>query len=378
MSNLGVAGLASGFDWKSLVSQLADVDRAPERVLQNDQNKIYQQNNAYAGIQTELTVLKSRITTLQSTDLYQSRQTSVSDTTVGQATAAAGTGVGNYGFNIAKLNSQIESSESRTGLSANDLRDTRQQKLEELGKLVNFDSSTGTSGGVNISVGGVALVTENVVSDRLQTYDPGSGALMLRAQSAGTALNPTSGSLAGTIAARDGGVAQLQSSINTLAGTLIQQVNLLHGPGYGLNGSSGTPFFTGSGSGDIQVSSTLMADPSLLQAAGAPGAAGDNQVARGIATLADQTQGALGGITFGQSYSTTVGAVGSSLASVTQSLADQKSVESLLGQQRSSVSGVSMDEELSDLTRFQKAYEASARLMSTVNSMLDTVVHLGL
>ncbi len=103
MSNLGVAGLASGFDWKSLVSQLADVDRAPERVLQTDQNKIYQQNNAYAGIQTELTVLKSRITTLQSTDLYQSRQTSVSDTTVGQATAAAGTGVGNYGFNIIQL-----------------------------------------------------------------------------------------------------------------------------------------------------------------------------------------------------------------------------------------------------------------------------------
>ena len=278
---------------------------------------------------------------------------------------------------IARLNGQIESSESGVGASANDLRDSRQQKLEQLSALVNFDSATGSTGGVNISVGGVALVTEGVVSDRLQAYDPGSGSLMLRAESAGTALHPTSGRLAGTITSRDGGVAQLQSSIDTLAATLIQQVNTLHGPGYGLNGTSGTPFFNGSGAGDIQVNTVLTADPSRVQAASVAGAAGDNQIARAIATLADQTQGALGGITFGQSYSTAVGSIGSSLSSVTQSLADQKSVESLLGQQRSSISGVSMDEELSDLTRYQKAYEASARLMSTVSEMLDTVINLG-
>ena len=103
MSNLGVSGLASGFDWKTLISQLADVDRAPERVLQTEQNKLSQQNNAYSGIQTELTILQNRITTLKSNDLYQSRQASVSDTTAAQVSAGTGTGVGNYSFNILQL-----------------------------------------------------------------------------------------------------------------------------------------------------------------------------------------------------------------------------------------------------------------------------------
>ena len=112
MSNLGVSGLASGFDWKSLISQLADVDRAPERVLQSDQNKLYQQNNAYSGIQTELTILQNRITTLQSSDLYQSRQSAVSDTTAAQVSAGTGTGIGNYTFNVLQLATTAQQSSS--------------------------------------------------------------------------------------------------------------------------------------------------------------------------------------------------------------------------------------------------------------------------
>ncbi len=279
--------------------------------------------------------------------------------------------------NIARLNQQIEGSESGSAGLANDLRDSRQQKLEALSTLVKFDVSTGISGGVNISIGGVTLVSEATVSDQLQAYDPGSGMLGLRAQTAGTVLSPTSGQLVGTMTARDGAVADLRSTINTLASNLITQVNTLHTPGFALDGTSSNPFFTGSTAADIQVNGTLIADPSKVQASGSSGNAGDNQVARSLASLADQTQTALGGITFSQRYSAAVSGIGSSLSSVTQGIADQKSVTDLLGTQRSSMSGVSMDEELSDLTRYQKAYEASARLMSTVATMLDTVINLG-
>ena len=278
---------------------------------------------------------------------------------------------------IARLNQQIEGSESGSSGLANDLRDTRQQKLEALSTLVKFDVSTGISGGVNISVGGVTLVNETSVSDQLQTYDPGSGLLGLRAQTAGTTLTPTSGQLAGTMSARDGAVADLRSSINTLASNLITNVNSLHTPGFALDGSSSTPFFTGSSAADIQVNGALQSDPSRVQASGSAGNAGDNQVARSISSLANQAQAALGGITISQKYSAAVSGIGSSLAGVTQGIADQKSVTDLLGAQRSSLSGVSMDEELADLTRYQKAYEASARVMSTVTTMLDTVINLG-
>ena len=278
---------------------------------------------------------------------------------------------------IARLNREIEGAESGSSGQANDLRDTRQQKLQELGGLVNFDMSTGISGGVNVSVGGVTLVNETAVSDRLQVYDPGSGMYGLRAEAAGTTLSPSSGKLAGTISVRDGAIADLRSSINTLASNLITQVNALHTPGFALDGSSSTPFFTGTTSGDIQVNSVLTSDPTRLQAAGTSGNAGDNQVARSVASLASETQAALGGITFSQRYSATVNGIGASLSGVNQSLADQKSVTDLLSSQRSSLSGVSMDEELADLTRYQKAYEASARVMSTVATMLDTVINLG-
>ena len=278
---------------------------------------------------------------------------------------------------IARLNREIEGAESGSSGQANDLRDTRQQKLQELGGLVNFDMSTGISGGVNVSVGGVTLVNETAVSDRLQVYDPGSGMYGLRAEAAGTTLSPSSGKLAGTISVRDGAIADLRSSINTLASNLITKVNALHTPGFALDGSSSTPFFTGTTSGDIQVNSVLTSDPTRLQAAGTSGNAGDNQVARSVASLASETQAALGGITFSQRYSATVNGIGASLSGVNQSLADQKSVTDLLSSQRSSLSGVSMDEELADLTRYQKAYEASARVMSTVATMLDTVINLG-
>ena len=46
-------------------------------------------------------------------------------------------------------------------------------------------------------------------------------------------------------------------------------------------------------------------------------------------------------------------------------------------QQRNSISGVSLDEEMADLTKFQKAFAASARLVSTVDDMLNTIVNLG-
>lgn len=278
---------------------------------------------------------------------------------------------------IARLNQQIEGSESGSGGLANDLRDSRQQKLEALSTLVKFDVSTGISGGVNVSISGVTLVNETTVSDQLQAYDPGSGMLGLRAQTAGTVLSPTSGQLVGTMTARDGAVADLRSNINALASNLITQVNTLHTPGFALDGTSSNPFFTGSNAADIQVNGTLISDPSKVQASGSSGNAGDNQVARSLASLADQAQTALGGITFSQRYSAAVSGIGSSLSSVTQGIADQKSVTNLLGAQRSSMSGVSMDEELSDLTRYQKAYEASARLMSTVATMLDTVINLG-
>jgi flagellar hook-associated protein 2 len=100
---LGLSGLASGFDWRSLVDQLADIERAPQTRLRSEQSLLQQRNNAYASIKTQLGVLNNRLASLKDPAFFDSRLTTVSDAAAASATAAAGAAVGSYEFNILQL-----------------------------------------------------------------------------------------------------------------------------------------------------------------------------------------------------------------------------------------------------------------------------------
>jgi flagellar hook-associated protein 1 FlgK len=277
---------------------------------------------------------------------------------------------------IASLNQMITTAEATSGGHANDLRDTRQARLEELAKYVKLDLSNGNGSSINVSIGGVAVVTDNQVADTLETFDAGGGQVLVRAATAGTTLALTGGSLQGTIEARDGTMTNLQTSVNSLAALLITEVNNVHAAGFSLSGSTGANFFTGTNASDIGVNAALAGDPSLVQAAGVSGAAGDNQTALALAQLAQTKHAALNGQTFNQAYGQTVAAFGQELSSVNNKLGDQQTIENMLLRQRDSIGGVSLDEEMTDLTRFQKAFAASARLITTVDEMLETLVNM--
>jgi flagellar hook-associated protein 1 len=277
---------------------------------------------------------------------------------------------------IAGLNQQIAGAETGSG-AANDLRDLRQQKLEALSELVNVQSATEPDGSLNVSVGGQLLVSGGSVQDSLQTYDSGGGQLLLRTANGGTALTLTGGSIAGTIDARDGALKSLHDGLNNLAGQLITQVNTVYRSGYDLHGNTGADFFTGTNASDIGVNAALVNDPSAFQASGVAGAAGNNQVVLALAQMADTNQAGLGNQTFAQNYHGAITALGTALNSVNSRLDDQQSVQSMLQNQRSAVSGVSIDEEMTNLVTYQRAFEASAHLVSVVDQMLNTVVTLG-
>ncbi len=275
---------------------------------------------------------------------------------------------------IADLNDQISLSEFKGQGQANDLRDLRSQKLEDLSKLVKIDTVEQSNGMVDVSIGGVALVTGNAQTDTLESYNAGAGQMLVRTVTGQQALSPTSGHMQGVIQARDVDLSNLQGNIQNLAAALITQVNTIHAAGYSLTGSTGANFFTGTTAGNIAVNPTLLGNPSLLQASGTLGAAGDNQVALALAQLGKQAQGTLGTQTFSQYYGQTVASLGQSLSNITSQMDDQKVVSDMLTRQRQSVMGVSLDEEMTDLVKFQKAFEASARLISTVDEMLTTVI----
>jgi flagellar hook-associated protein 1 FlgK len=278
---------------------------------------------------------------------------------------------------IANLNGQIQTAENYTGGVANDLRDMRQQKLESLSKLINFQSSTGANGMIDITVGGsLSLVSGNQVVDSLKTDDPGNTGQLLVYTATGNALvTPlTGGSMAGTIDARDGTLADMKTSINALASNLITQVNTLHSAGFSLTGSTGANFFSGADASDIAVNQSLADDPSLIQAAGTSGAIGDNSVALALAQLASAAQAGLSGKTFSASYAQTVAKLGNALKNANDQVDSQTAVTKMLSNQRSSVSGVNLDEEMTNLMTFQRAYQASAHLVSTVDQMIQTIL----
>ena len=278
---------------------------------------------------------------------------------------------------IARLNGQISRTEAVSGAgTANDLRDQRQSKLESLSTLVGFDSVEASDGSLGIVVGGEALVTADVREKTLETFVDVDGLRRIRASGTTDALVITSGRVHGTLDARDGGLKDLRDGIDALASSLIQRVNALHSSGFALDGSTGRDFFLGSSASDIRVNQALLDDPTTLQAAGAPNARGDNRTALALSQLGNQPIAALGGQTFGNAYNQTVGRLGEALSSVNQRLADQKTVADLIRGQRDSVSGVSIDEEMADLTRFQRGYQASAKLITTIDEMLDTTIGL--
>jgi flagellar hook-associated protein 1 FlgK len=180
----------------------------------------------------------------------------------------------------------------------------------------------------------------------------------------------------GTIAARDGALQALRRDVNALASDLITKINAIHVTGYSLTGSTGQDLFSGTDASDIAVNSALAGNPALLQGSAVSGAVGDNQVALALAQLANAPQASLGNQTFSQRYSETVATFGQALSNVNSQLADQEIVQTMLWRQRDAVSGVSLDEEMTDMIKYQRAFEASARLISTVDELLETVISM--
>ncbi len=110
-------------DWRTLVDQLADAERTPQTRLRAEQSLLGKQNTAYAAIQKQLETLRTRVQALSSAALYDTRQAGSSDDKLATATAATGTTLGSYSFNVTQLATaakQLGTSGTGSALSATD------------------------------------------------------------------------------------------------------------------------------------------------------------------------------------------------------------------------------------------------------------------
>src|SRR5436190_894517 len=132
---------------------------------------------------------------------------------------------------IATLNKKISADESFADSPANDLRDTRDLKINQLASLMKVDSVENENGAYNIVVSGRTLVDGANVTAQLETFDPGNGKLLVRVAGDSAPLSITGGSIEGAISVRDNQVTTLRTQINDLASALISSVNEIHSAG---------------------------------------------------------------------------------------------------------------------------------------------------
>lgn len=318
-------------------------------------------------------LLQNAATLLDKFNTVDQRLAGLQDDLTSEITAGVATVNGLLG-QIASLNREIGISEANAPGSAVDLRDQRQAALEKLANYMDITTRplAGSSGQIEVlakdSSGGEFAVVQGVtvrggISFTGTDFTSGLPPVTLALQG---------GSLAGNLAARDGTVAGLRDNLRRAAEQLAGSVNDAYNPG----GSGGDFFQVPPASGIIALAPGLTFNTLRTSATGDAGA---NEIAMEVGALAratfSTTSGDLIDGTVNGFLGSIVSGLGTTLAGVGARLADQQSVQQMVTQQRDSVSGVSMDEEMADLMKYQRAYEASARVVRTLDELLDVLVN---
>ena len=280
--------------------------------------------------------------------------------------------------------------------------DSRDQLLQDLAGKVAITSRENSNGTVTVTLPqGATLVDGNRAATFSLQADPANAGfygVMLTPPGATAPQDVTSilagsggnqGEIGATLQVRDSLVKPFLDGLDELASNLATQVNSLHSTGFDLNGNTGVNFFTPpSGSATLTPGYSSLIDLNITSgdqiaaAASNPTLAGDgtgdNVNALSIANLANASIPMSGGdSTLDGFYNSLVAQVGCGGAESRQQGATQsQSSITQLQQMRDSASGVSLDEELTNLMTYQKAYEGAAKVITTGTEMLDTVLAL--
>jgi flagellar hook-associated protein 1 FlgK len=270
---------------------------------------------------------------------------------------------------VAKLNQTIVANPDTP-----DLQDMRDLLTDKLANLTGSTARAGVNGAVDVSVNGRTLVSGATV----HPIDGTTGTLVF--QSDGGAVNAPTGEAASLSATITDVVPRYKALLDGIAGSLVTSVNAVHTAGYDQSGTTGRTFFDPANvtAANISLSADVAGNPANI-AAGAPVLPGptapgalDGEQARLIALLADSANGA------DTKYQSMITSLAVETRAATQHAAVQQSVADAAIDAADSVGSVSIDEEMADLTAAQRAFEASARVFTAIDEMLQTLMSTGI
>jgi len=289
---------------------------------------------------------------------------------------------------IAQLNEKIQSIEI-SGVTANDERDRRDLLVKKLAEKVDISWAEDTkSGMINITAGKTGILVAGTSASELKTStnENNQTQVVYQLGSSGKDSDITDqlkhGALGGAIELRDGLVAQMRQNVSDLAYNIASEVNNAHVEGFDRYNKQGIEFFNLPQDGtfdvrDLKINDAINRDVGRIAAASKPNAPGDNTVANVIHSLQfKKVMGDEGTFTFDDYYSSKVGEIGVMNQKAITGLESQKNILDQVKNVRESISGVSLDEEAQKMIEYQKAYEASARIIKMADEMFDTVLNL--
>jgi flagellar hook-associated protein FlgK len=273
---------------------------------------------------------------------------------------------------IAQLNGEISRVLS-VGEQPNDLMDKRDLALDQLSELTGSVSFLQKNGEAVVSVGGHVLVVGHDAFKLHTQASTADSSVVDVYWSDNQKMIPPSGKVKGTLQVRDKVLVDQLTGLNTFASGIINQVNAIHRTGFGLNNTTNLDFFSGSNASDIGINPLL--DGASIATSSGVNQAGNSDIALQIVGLRTVKGMNTGTATLNEFYNSQI----TSLGVLTQHAVDNSYQHGLvakaLGDQRESVSGVSLDEEAANMAKAQKAYQAAARVLTAYDDLLDLVIN---
>lgn len=280
---------------------------------------------------------------------------------------------------LAAINGEIPRS-GFDGGTGGDLLDQRDRLLEDLSERVDISVLEKDNGQITVLLSGHSLVQQNQAvhldSRTINQNDLATSTIFFSDD--GSLVPIREGALRGLMESRDLTIPDFQSRLDTVAVTMVEEVNRLHRSGTGTTGSSGVDFFDNAKltASNIAVDDRIIADLNNISASG-DGNAGDNGVALGIAGLRnDDSLAGLGGDTVEGFFFTLIGEVGARSKEAQTMAGNHRLFSSQIENRRQSVQGVSLNDEASKLVLFQRAYQAAARTVSIIDDLMEVTINL--
>ena len=263
---------------------------------------------------------------------------------------------------VAELNQRIKTNVAAELPSA-DLLDQRDLLVDQLSEQVGVTSRSQADGTVDLYIGTNALVrgnqTQSLAVDT-PTTAAGTVSVVWAASGSPAGISGQSGALQSAINTT---IVSYRTQLTAVTQKLTDDVSAVHVTGFDLGGNPGQNFFV-MGPNGMVVNGAIAADPSKVAAAATATGGRDGSIAAKVADLTAP----------GDTYRSFVQRLGVQSQSVNRQTAAQATVTGNVDAARNASSGVNIDEEMTNLIQIQHAYDAAARFITAVDSMLETLI----